>query len=73
MSAAGELLAEAGTNRFSTILADPPWRFHNRTGKVSQEKSRQGRLLYSPKSMNKAIAMGFEARTAGKISGSPSS
>ena len=29
--------------------------------KVSQEKSRQGRILYSPKSMNKAIAMGFEA------------
>ena len=30
--------------------------------KVSQEKSRQGRMLYSPKSMNKAIAMGFNAR-----------
>ena len=30
--------------------------------KVSEEKSRQGRMLYSPKSMNKAIAMGFNAR-----------
>ena len=30
--------------------------------KVSQEKSRQGRMLYSPKSMNKEIAMGFNAR-----------
>ena len=30
--------------------------------KVSQEKSRQGRMLYSPKSMNKAIATGFNAR-----------
>ena len=30
--------------------------------KVSQEKSRQGQMLYSPTSMNKAIAMGFEAR-----------
>ena len=29
--------------------------------KVSQEKSRRGRMLYSPISMNKAIATGFEA------------
>ena len=40
MSAASELLAEAGTKRFSTILADPPWRFHNRTGKVAPEHRR---------------------------------
>ena len=30
--------------------------------KVSREKSRQGRLLYSPKSMNEAIATGFNDR-----------
>lgn len=28
------------TGRFSTILADPPWRFQNRTGKVSPEHVR---------------------------------
>ena len=30
--------------------------------KVSKEKSRQGQILYSPGSMNKAIAAGFKAR-----------
>ena len=30
--------------------------------KVSREKSRQGRLLYSQKSMNEAMATGFDAR-----------
>lgn len=28
---------------FSTILADPPWRFNNRTGKVAPEHKRLGR------------------------------
>ena len=28
------------TGRFSTILADPPWRFQNRTGKVAPEHVR---------------------------------
>jgi N6-adenosine-specific RNA methylase IME4 len=27
-------------NRFSTVLADPPWRFQNRTGKISPENKR---------------------------------
>lgn len=30
--------------------------------KVSQEKTRQGRMLYSPKSLNRAMAAGFKAR-----------
>lgn len=34
------LLDEVGIKRFSTILADPPWRFHNRTGKVAPEHGR---------------------------------
>ena len=29
-----------GTNRYGTILADPPWRFANRTGKVAPEHQR---------------------------------
>src|SRR5690606_7054335 len=29
--------------RFSTILADPPWRFQNRTGKVAPEHKRLAR------------------------------
>ena len=28
---------------FGTVLADPPWRFHNRTGKVAPEHHRLSR------------------------------
>ncbi len=38
-----ELLAAAGTRRFGTILADPPWRFQNRTGKMAPEHRRLSR------------------------------
>jgi N6-adenosine-specific RNA methylase IME4 len=40
--AAEELLA-LGTERFRTILADPPWRFQNRTGKMAPEHQRLNR------------------------------
>lgn len=33
-------LLEKVTSRFSTILADPPWQFQNRTGKVAPEHRR---------------------------------
>ena len=33
----------AGGRRFSTILADPPWRFTNRTGKMAPEHRRLAR------------------------------
>lgn len=36
---AEDLLAKA-TGHFSTILADPPWQFQNRTGKVAPEHRR---------------------------------
>lgn len=32
-----------GNQRFSTIYADPPWRFQNRTGKVAPEHKRLNR------------------------------
>jgi N6-adenosine-specific RNA methylase IME4 len=38
-----ELLEFAGSRRFSTVLADPPWRFINRTGKVAPEHRRLSR------------------------------
>lgn len=41
-TAAEDLLA-LGTNQFSTVLADPPWRFQNRTGKVAPEHKRLSR------------------------------
>ena len=33
----------AGSRRFATVLADPPWRFTNRTGKVAPEHKRLSR------------------------------
>ena len=38
-----DLLAFAGDERFSTVLADPPWRFTNRTGKMAPEHRRLAR------------------------------
>ncbi len=38
-----DLLAHVGGRRFSTILADPPWQFQNRTGKVAPEHKRLSR------------------------------
>jgi hypothetical protein len=35
-----DLLATARGKRFGTILADPPWQFQNRTGKVAPEHKR---------------------------------
>ena len=37
---AEDLLAFAAGRRFHTVLADPPWRFQNRTGKVAPEHRR---------------------------------
>jgi N6-adenosine-specific RNA methylase IME4 len=41
--AASDLLRVADGRRFSTILADPPWRFINRTGKMAPEHRRLSR------------------------------
>ncbi|GHU10014.1 hypothetical protein AGMMS50225_12390 [Betaproteobacteria bacterium] len=41
--AAQDLLELCGDRKFSTILADPPWQFQNRTGKVAPEHRRLSR------------------------------
>ncbi|MBX3508885.1 MT-A70 family methyltransferase [Parvibaculum sp.] len=44
MTSAGEdLLTFVGDQKFATILADPPWQFQNRTGKVAPEHKRLSR------------------------------
>lgn len=43
MSASQDLLRFAGKSRFQTVLADPPWRFTNRTGKMAPEHRRLSR------------------------------
>ena len=41
--AAADLAGFAKGRKFSTILADPPWRFENRTGKMAPEHRRLAR------------------------------
>lgn len=43
MSASDDLLAEVGGRKFATVLADPPWQFQNRTGKMAPEHKRLSR------------------------------
>jgi N6-adenosine-specific RNA methylase IME4 len=44
LHAAGiDLLGVVGDRRFSTVLADPPWQFTNKTGKVAPEHKRLAR------------------------------
>lgn len=38
-----ELLRACGPERFQTVLADPPWQFQNRTGKMAPEHRRLNR------------------------------
>ncbi len=41
--ASANLLECAGKEKFTTILADPPWQFQNRTGKMAPEHKRLNR------------------------------
>jgi len=43
VSAADAELRALGARRFATVLADPPWRFQNRTGKMAPEHRRLSR------------------------------
>lgn len=38
-----DLLRQVDGRRFRTVLADPPWRFMNRTGKIAPEHHRLSR------------------------------
>jgi N6-adenosine-specific RNA methylase IME4 len=40
---AADFLAAVGKKKFGTVLADPPWQFINRTGKVAPEHRRLNR------------------------------
>lgn len=66
MSEAGDDLNRfVGQRRFSTILADPPWRFQNSTGKIAPEHRRLSR--YGTLSLDEIVALpvaGIAAETA---------
>src|SRR6516165_1664386 len=40
---ANDFLSFLGARRFGTVLADPPWQFTNKTGKVAPEHKRLSR------------------------------
>ena len=42
-TAAQDLAGFLGNDRFGCVMADPPWRFENRTGKVAPEHKRLAR------------------------------
>ena len=50
-----DLLEFVGNSRFSTLLADPPWQFANRSGKIAPEHRRLSR--YSTLSLEEIIAL----------------
>lgn len=55
LNPAEDLLRAAGKRRFGTILADPPWRFQNKTGKVAPEHRRLAR--YSTMHLDEICAL----------------
>lgn len=55
LDAAQDLLRFVGGRRFSTILADPPWQFQNRTGKIAPEHKRLSR--YGTMTLDKIRAL----------------
>ena len=48
LTAAADLLQFAAGRTFATILADPPWQFENRTGKIAPEHRRLHRYATMP-------------------------
>ena len=56
--AAIDLLASSRGKRFGTILADPPWQFQNRTGKVAPEHKRLNR--YGTMTLDEICALPVE-------------
>ena len=43
LTASDDLLQTVGNRTFTTVLADPPWQFQNRTGKMAPEHKRLSR------------------------------
>ena len=57
-----DLEAFLGSRRFGTILADPPWRFQNKTGKVAPEHRRLNR--YKTLSFDEIMALPVDSAAA---------
>lgn len=59
-----DLLHFCGSKKYSTIYADPPWRFQNRTGKVAPEHKRLAR--YETMSLEDIMMLPVEQVSAPK-------
>jgi N6-adenosine-specific RNA methylase IME4 len=55
MTAPEKIFDSLSKRKFSTVLADPPWRFQNRTGKVAPEHNRLSR--YGTMSLEEICAL----------------
>lgn len=55
LSATQDLLRRVGDQKFATVLADPPWQFQNRTGKMAPEHKRLNRYGTMPLDDIKAL------------------
>src|SRR5208337_1300920 len=55
VTASDDLIRWAGGKTFTTILADPPWRFQNSSGKVAPEHKRLSR--YGTMSLKEIMAL----------------
>lgn len=62
VDAGAELTRFVGTRKFKTILADPPWQFQNRTGKIAPEHKRLNR--YSTMTLDDIKSLPVEAAAA---------
>ena len=58
IDAANNLLQTCSGRRFRTILADPPWQFQNRTGKIAPEHKRLSR--YGTMSLDDILSLPIE-------------
>lgn len=64
---AAESLLLCGLGSFGAILADPPWRFTNRTGKVAPEHRRLSRYSTMTNEEIKALPVGRLAATSSHL------
>lgn len=55
MKASADFLERCGKKKFRTILADPPWQFQNKSGKIAPEHKRLNR--YSTMTLAEIIAL----------------
>jgi len=62
MTASADLLTALKGKRFATVLADPPWQFQNKTGKVAPEHKRLNR--YGTMSLEAIKALPIQKVTA---------